>query len=427
MQVINNSNEIITDKKQLLNFFFSGCKTEEKIGVETEKLLVYKKDYTAVTYCDILKILNMFDKNIWMEIKENNNVLGLKSDFGTISLEPGSQVELSLKPFENLYDIKNLLSSFYKNLNLYADKFGAEVLNSGIQPVSTYEDINVIPKQRYKYMSEYLPTKNLTPFTMMRETAGIQANFDYKSEEDAVKKLKIAIKMSPFISAVYANSPIRNNKKTNFKSFRANSWLNVDEDRCGYIHKDLFDKNKHFSFERYAQTLLDVPMIFIQRGNNFFPANKTFRDFLQNGYMGMKATLADWENHLSLYFPDVRLKNYIEIRNHDAQNDKMTFSVPAFWKGIIYNQNAIDEIEKILSVFTFEDYTELRKYTPIYAINTKIKKYKVKDFVKEFFDISFESLKSNNQNEEQYLEPVYEYICLNRVPADDILAKYNTY
>lgn len=427
MPVTNNLNEIIKEEKQLLNFFFSGCKTEEKIGVETEKLLIYKKDASAVKYSDILKILNMFDKNIWTEIKENNNVLGLKSDFGTISLEPGSQVELSLKPFENLKDIENLLSFFYKNLNLYAEKFAAEVLNSGIQPVSTYENINVIPKQRYKYMSEYLPTKNLTPFVMMRETAGIQANFDYKSEEDAVKKLKIAIKMSPFISAVYANSPIRNNKKTNFKSLRANSWLNVDEDRCGYIHKDLFDKNKHFSFEHYAQTLLDIPMIFIQRENNFFPFNKTFRDFLQNGYMGMKATLSDWENHLSLYFPDVRLKNYIEIRNHDAQNDKMTFSVPAFWKGIIYNQNAIDEIEKILSIFTFEDYTELRKYTPIYAINTKIKKYKVKDFVKEFFDISFAGLKSNNKNEERYLEPVYEYICLNRVPADDILAKYNTY
>ena len=259
----------------------------------------------------------------------------------------------------------------------------------------------------------------------MRETAGIQSNFDYKSEEDAIRKLSLALKMSPFISSIYANSPIRNSKVTGYKSYRANSWLNVDEDRCGYISKKLFDKNSRFSFKDYVEILLDVPMIFIQRGANYFPVNITFREFMQKGYIGLKAKMSDWINHISLYFPDVRLKSYVEIRNHDAQNGLMTLSVPALWKGIMYNDDAMSEIENILSKYDYEEFIQLRKDTPISGIQTKIRNYYVIDLIKEFFDISYASLKNNKNKEEKYLEPVYEYISLRRVPADNLIEEFN--
>ena len=425
MLLTNNSTEIITNKNQLVETFFSGCKSRESIGVESEKLIVYKNDFKAVNYKDIVDILNYFDDKKWQKIYENGNLLGLKSDIGTISLEPGSQIELSLTPFEHLEDINSQLINFYSNLSIYADKIGAIVLDSGIQPVSTYEDINIIPKKRYEYMTKYLPIKGLTPFIMMRETAGIQANFDYKSEEDAIKKLSLALKMSPIISAIYSNSPIRNAKLTGFKSFRANSWLNVDEDRCGYISAKLFSKNSIFSFSDYVEVLLDVPMIFIQRGDTFFGTTQTFREFMNNGYIGLQATILDWQNHISLYFPDVRLKSYVEIRNHDAQNPIMTLSVPAFWKGIIYNEAAMDEINKILSKYEFEDFMQLRKDSPIQGIQAKLKNLCIIDLIKEFFDISYASLKDNKNNEQKYLEPVYEYITLKRVPADNLIEEFN--
>ena len=143
-------------------------------------------------------------------------------------------------------------------------------------------------------MTKYLPSKHLTPFVMMRETAGIQANIDYKDEYDAIEKLALALKMSPIISSVYANSPVRNSKLTGYKSFRANSWLNVDEDRCGYISKKLFEKDLDFGFKDYVEILLDVPMIFVQRGDNYFPTSQTFREFMQKGYMGINPTIQDW-------------------------------------------------------------------------------------------------------------------------------------
>ena len=345
--LLTNKTSLLT-KSELAQVFYSGCKNETKVGVESEKLLVYKENQQAVKYEDVVKILNLFDEKEWQKIYDDENLTALKSNIGMITLEPGSQIELSLKPYKTLDEITKQLDNFYTQLDTYSDKIGAMVINRGIHPVSTYDNINIIPKKRYEYMTKYLPQKGLTPFVMMRETAGIQANFDYKDEQDAIRKLALSIKMSPIISALYSNSPVRGGKLTEYKSFRANSWLNVDEDRCGFISKKLFEKELNFTFNDYVETLLDVPMIFIERNGNYYEANLTFREFISNGYNGLIAQLSDWLTHISLYFPDVRLKSYIEIRNHDAQNALMTYSVPAFWKGIIYNPNAIEAIEDIL-------------------------------------------------------------------------------
>ena len=164
--LLTNS-DIILNKAQLAEIFFSGCKMKQTIGVESEKLLVYKDSYKAVEYKDVSKILECFDENKWQRIYENGNLIGLKSDIGTITLEPGSQIEISLKPYEKLEDIISKLAEFYNNLSLYAEKINARVLDIGIQPVSTYENINIIPKKRYEFMTKYLPIKGLTPFVMI--------------------------------------------------------------------------------------------------------------------------------------------------------------------------------------------------------------------------------------------------------------------
>lgn len=424
MPATDNLSELITDRKQAEEIFLSGCKSQENIGVESEKLLVYKNDMTAVKYDDVVKILNRFDSDKYEKVFENGNLTGLKSKSASVSLEPGSQTEISLSPMSDLTEISDKLSEFYTELALYAKEYDAIVLNSGIQPVSVFNDIEVIPKKRYEYMTNYLPSKGTAPFVMMRETAGVQVNFDYKSEEDAVKKLSLAIKMSSIVASIYCNSPVRGSELTGYKSFRANSWLNVDEQRCGLIHKKLFEKNTSFTFKDYVDVLFDIPMIFIQREGKYYKTSMTFAEFMKNGFEGLKATSADWENHISLYFPDVRLKSYLEIRNHDAQNDLMTFSVPAFWKGIIYNPSAMEEINDILSGYVYEDYISLRKNMPVYGVDAKLGNTPVIEPVKRFFDISFESLKSSGKNEQKFLEPVYEYISQGRVPADDIIEKF---
>lgn len=434
--ITEKEENLITSTDDLKEIFLSGCKSckEKNTGLEFEKLPINKKTFKAAPYAEVAKfLLNFKTQNNanWENISENNSILGLKNIDGTITLEPGSQTELSLAPKSNINDIKKYVDVYNKKTSEIADKFGIYWLGYGIQPVSTYRYINIIPKKRYELMTKYLPTVAKKPLIMMRETAGIQSSFDYSDETDAMKKIAVALKLSPIISAVFANSPIRNGRLTKLKSNRAASWLDTDNDRCGLVSSKAFNKDL-FSFDEYCQILLDVPMIFIERYENELQSKKTaikienltFRKFLNNGYKGFRATKEDWLLHLSLYFTDVRFKNYVEIRNQDNQRKDLICSVPAFWKGIIYNDFAICEINEILKNFSYFDFEYLRRKTPQKGLDMRLKHYPLKDIAFEILNVSYQSLKNFGSNEEKFLEPIMNLTKQGLTPADLIIQKW---
>lgn len=412
----------ICSKDELTEIFYSGCKNEKLLGLEYEKLPVYKTNYEAVSYEDICKIILAMENGDRTVIFEDENPMGLLLKNGHISLEPGCQFELSLNPMKDIFEIRKELDLYNEETKEIADELGIVWLGTGIQPISTNETIKIIPKKRYAQMTKYLPTRAKYPFVMMRETAGIQVGMDYCSEEDAMSKLKTAIKLSPIVCTMFSNSPVRDMKKTGKKSFRAFSWLNTDEDRCGLISEKLFTQD--FSFNEYRDVLLNVPMIFLQRGNKCISVgNLTFGEFLKNGYEGHRATNDDWNTHLSLYFTDVRLKNYLEIRNHDSQQSEMITAVPAIWKAILYNKDAQNAIDEILKKAKYQDFQELRYYAPDKGYNMKFLNYPLYDLAKEIMNISMQSLMMMKTGEEQFLEPLLEIVKQNKTPADFILEK----
>ena len=435
--LINNEEHLITHESQLTEIFFSGCKTrdiiaQKRVGLEFEKLPVCKKDFKAASYQEIAKFLTVLKNNSrqWTQgVYEDKALLGLVSGDGVITLEPGSQTELSLKPLKNIDTIAKILQNYNKVTAELAQEHGIIWLGCGIQPVSTYRNINIIPKKRYEYMTKYLPSVAKKPLVMMRETAGIQASFDYSDEKDAMQKFAFALKLSPFVSAIYANSPIRNSRLTKYKSNRAASWLETDNDRCGLVSPKVFSGD--FSFEEYAQILLDVPMIFIERYINGVKKslrveNLTFRKFMKQGYQGFYPNKDDWSTHLSLYFPDVRIKSYIEIRNHDNQRRDLICSVPALWKGLLYNNEAMRAVLDILKNLTYFDFEYVRRKTLKYGLDMKIKHLPLKDIAKEIVDISYQSLKSYSKGEENFLEPLKEYTDNGITPADVVIKNFNT-
>lgn len=412
----------IIEKSDLTNIFYSGCKTETFVGIEFEKLPIYKNDYTAASYDDIVKILLDLENENRTVMFDGKNPMGMLLPQGHISLEPGSQFEVSLNPVKNISEIRKFLDEYNQETAEIADKHGICWFAAGIQPVSTFNNINIIPKKRYARMTEYLPQRAKLPFVMMRETAGVQVGIDYRDEEDAMNKLATSIKLSPIVSAMFANSPVRNLKLSGAKSFRAYSWLNTDEQRCGLISEKLFHND--FSFEDYKNVLLDIPMIFIEKnGKNISTGNLTFREYYQKGFEGYFPTIEDWYNHLSLFFPDVRLKSYLEIRNHDSQKSEMVTAVPAFWKGILYNNYAREAIEDIFRQYKYRDFEELRFLTPDYGLDMKLGRFKLSDLAKELVQIARQSLVEMKTGEEQYLEPLEYFINKGITPADVIIEK----
>lgn len=386
--------------------------------MEYERIPVHKSNGEVVSYYgeygmeELLREIAKEDN--WDYILEGRSIIGLKKLHDTITLEPGCQFELSLEPQDYIKDLKNKIEEIDANIKPILDKFGIELINKGVSPKTTYRNIKLIPKQRYAIMANYL--WGILSDVMMRETAGIQVGIDYESEEDAIRKFNLANFMMPFVTAMFANSKIRGGVDTGYKSFRALAWLNTDNDRCGFATKF----TGGMSFRDYVNRLLDTPMIFINRENRTISLNgrMTFKQFMKDGYEGFEAGIDDWNLHANLYFPEVRLRNFIEIRNHDCVGGGLEYSIPALYKGIMYNPSALKEVEAMLYKYSYNEINELRYNVARYATSAKIRETKISEICKELVEISRYSLKNNNNNEEQFLEPIAELLRKGKVPAD---------
>lgn len=432
MQEVKNKASKQANTENILRTFLDGIKPEEEhaIGLELERLPISSTDYKMVDYAKengIYDLLRNFAKlDGWEYITDDYNIIGLKKGEDVISLEPGAQFELSIKPEKNIADIKAKIDSLNKKLNPILRKYEINLLEYGVSPVSTYKKINLIPKKRYHIMAEYL--WGILSDVMMRETAGIQACVDFSSEEDAIRKFRMANIISPFMTAMFANSPIRGGVDTGYKTFRGLSWLNTDNERCHFMSKKLFDKKSGYGFEDYIDEVLNTPMIFIVRNEKPVEilGKINFKQFMERGFEGHSATLEDFKLHANLYFPEVRLRNFIEIRNHDCANHGMQYSILAIYKGILYNHRALEDVEDLLKKFSYNDLMEFRYNVPKSALNAKVMKYQSKDIARDILNIAQHSLRENDEGEEAFLEPIFELTPYGLSPADVILSNWNT-
>lgn len=425
-----NTTEKVTTES-ILETFKDGFKPTEwhKVGIEFERLPISSKDFKMVDYKkengihDLLRTFAKLDG--WEYIIDDYNIIGLKKGADRITLEPGCQFELSLEPEKGITDIKTKIDNFNKKVMPILRKYEINLLEYGISPVSTYKNINIIPKKRYHIMANYL--WGILSDVMMRETAGIQACYDFSSEADAIKKFRVANMLSPFMTAMFANSPIRGGVDTGYKTFRGLSWLNTDNERCGFMSKKLFASKSGYRFKDYVEEVMKTPMIFIIRDEKPIEilGKIDFKQFMDEGFEGYTATLEDFKLHANLYFPEVRLRNFIEIRNHDCANHGMQYSILAAYKGLLYNKKALEDVESLLAKFSYNDLIEFRYNVPRNALDTRIKKYAAKDVAKDILKIAQNSLRENGENEEQFLEPILELTSKGLSPADVILKQWN--
>lgn len=403
---------------QLMDEFLLGCKTEQKIGMEYERIPVNKYTDEVIPYegefgvCELLREIAKTDN--WDYILDGSEIIGLKKLHNTITLEPGCQFELSMEPQDTVSELKKNIEKIDSAIKPILEEFEIKLLNKGVSPKTTYRNIKLIPKKRYHVMANYL--WGILSDVMMRETAGIQVGIDYKSEEDAMRKFRFANLMMPFATAMYANSKIRGGVNTGYKSFRALAWLNTDNERCGFATKF----NPNMGFKDYVKLLLDTPMIFINRENVPVSINgsMTFKQYMDKGFEGFIPTMDDWKLHCNLYFPEVRLRNFLEIRNHDCVGGGLEYSVPAFYRGIMYSKDALESAEKILNRYTINEIKELRYLVAKSAIHSKIGKTPILGVCKELVKLSYDALKAESLGEEKFLEPLIEMLKRGKCPCE---------
>ena len=409
----------IKSKEQIINYFISGYKNEQFIGVENEKFLFKKNHYKRAEYSDLLKIFNIFIERFgWQPIKEDEHIIGLKKNEKAITLEPGNQIELSGEKLTNIHDVCSESYEFQDKLNLASEEVNLKTLSVGYDPFSNLENIPNNPKKRYKVMSSEMPKNGKLSLDMMYLTAGTQINIDYKSEEDFKKKFKVISFLTPLSIGLFANSAIKENKPSGFLSYRSKVWQHTS--RGGLPEIFLND----LSFEMYADFVLNYPLLFIQKKNEYlFPEGKKYSDLI-------KEDLADEKNlelHLSTIFTEVRLKKYLEIRSLDACEWNCHCAGPAFFIGLLYGN--IDETHQIVKDWNKNEIMNAYFESPKKGLKTEINGKSFLEWGKIFFDLSKKglikrNLKNKNNNDESiFLKNIEQIIKEKKTKAEKILEK----
>ena len=395
-------------------------------GLEYERISFDVKNNTAASYNQLFNIIKNFASILkWELIFDEDVLIGAKDNFGSsISLEPGLQIELSLAPKENIIDIQLEAEKYLKLLDDIAKIYDVKFLGYGINPVDTPQDITILDKKRYKIMNDYLPyceKGELCP-VMMRKTAGIQVNVDFKDKKDAYLKLLFFNLISPFMTALFANSPFENNTLTNNKTNRAYAWLFTGKNRCNFFYKEIFKgifKRYDNIFKDYIKQILNVPMVYIERNGVNIPIKGeiNFAEYMKSGYKGYFATLDDYILHQSLCFPDVRLKQYIEIRNHDSSDINHALCLCAFYKGL--NSCEITDLIKEFNFIKIDDIDNLNKKIIKdgldFMVNSNVSGW---DVAARLFNVARKNL---NSKERIYLLPVFQMLAKRKTQADIML------
>jgi glutamate--cysteine ligase len=229
-----------------------------------------------------------------------------------------------------------------------------------MQPVSRIDQIELLPKARYRIMYPYMARKGRLGQRMMKQTAGVQANLDYRDEADAIRKLRVSMGIVPLLYAIFANSPLSDGGLNGYRSFRGHIWTDTDPDRSGILE---FVFRDDCSFEDYAEYALDVPMYFLIRNHEYIdltrPPGITFRQYMERGFGKERATVDDWTNHLTTIFTEVRLKRYIEVRTPDSQPPAFMLALPALLKGILYTDDCLSAAWDLVKRWTFPERLQL--------------------------------------------------------------------
>ncbi len=429
----------IETRDELVAWLAAGEKPPDRfrVGTEHEKFAFTLTDHAPVPYGGARSIRALLEGMQlllgWEPIVEGPNIIGLfdVTGGGAITLEPGGQFELSGAPVASVHRTCSELMAHLAQVREVAEPLGIGFLGLGMTPVWRRSDVPVMPKGRYRIMTDYMPKVGRLGLDMMYRTCTVQANLDFSSEADMVKKLRVGLALQPVATALFANSPFTEGKPNGFLSFRSEIWRDTDADRSGMLP---WAFEPGMGYERWTDYALDVPMYFVKRGDHYIDvAGRSFRDLMAGKLAelpGERASVADWANHLSTIFPEVRLKRYLEMRGADAGPWGRLPSLTAFWVGLLYDNDCLEAAWDIVKDWTAEERQKLRDDVPRLGFKAIIRNRDLLSITREVLALSRAGLARRKRfdpygaDETRYLKPLDEFAERGETPAEELLRKF---
>jgi glutamate--cysteine ligase len=409
--------------------------SEWKVGLEHEKVPLVAGTIDPVPYegpRGIAALLRAFEPYGYAPFVEEGHVIAAQKRGLTVSIEPGGQVELSGRPFQDVHVVAAELDRHLEKCRAIDESIGVELLAVGYRPWGTPRSAAWMPKSRYVVMRPFLAARGGRAEDMMSMTASAQVSFDFGGERDMAEKLRAALAAQPAVVALFANSPVVEGRESGWKCFRTAVWEDVDPARSGllaFAFEPGFDEDP---YRRYVDWALDVPMIFLRRGGQYLETGgRTFRAFLAEGLAGERATLMDWEDHLTTLFPEVRVKGVVEVRGADACDAAMTKALAALWKGVLYDRAARAEAAALFGGISVAERRALNVAAGRDGLGARLPRGgTLREAAAALVEIAAQGLcrqrccGEKGQDERVWLDPLRERAASGRSPADDALEAF---
>ena len=429
----------ISGKSELIDWFAAGGKPKEnwRIGTEHEKFGFLKDGLRPLPYegeASVRAMLEgMRERFGWAPIIESNNIIGLSKDGASVSLEPGGQFELSGAPLVTIHETCREVGTHLDQVREIADPLGIGFLGLGFSPIWSMDETPVMPKGRYGIMLNYMPRVGRLGREMMKRTCTVQTNLDFADEADMVKKLRVSLALQPVATALFANSPFAEGRPNGFQSYRSAVWADLDPDRTGMLP---FAFEEGFGFEQYVDFALDVPMYFVRRQGRYLDvAGQSFRDFMVGALPGLPGelpTMADFEDHLSTIFPEVRLKRYLEMRGADSGPWSRLCALPALWVGLLYDEEALDAAWELVRDWDWTEREGVRRSVAALGLNTPVPgRRSLRALAGEVLEIAGGGLRrraklnASGDDESGFLSDLVDIVRTGRTPSDVLLERYH--
>ena len=425
----------IDDVDQLVEQMHRAGKPRDRwrIGTEYEKVGVERTTGRAARFSGARGIeavlRGLAERYGWDPKEEDGRTVALARGGATVTLEPGGQLELSGEQCATIHCAHDELTTHVREVVTVGTELGIAFLGLGMQPISGLDDIEWVPKRRYAIMGPYMSRVGTLGQRMMKQTATVQANIDYSDERDAMQKMRVGMGIAPLVNAMFANSSVSDGGLNGYMSYRGHIWTDTDNARCGLLP---FVFREGAGFADYVEWALDVPLYFILRGGRYVTSvtGVPFRRFLTEGAAGERATLDDWNLHLTTLFPEVRLKGYIELRSADSQPPERMLALPALVKGVFYTADCLDAAWDLVKRWSFEERVELWREAHREALLARFRGVKLLELARELYAIGEEGLRrqaaldKSGRDERTYLEHMGEQLQMGRSPARVIAEKW---
>ena len=276
-------------------------------------------------------------------------------------------------------------------------------------------------------MTKDMPLGGELSLDMMYRTCGTQLNIDYSSEEDFIKKFRVANSIVPIAIALFANSSIVEKKNSNYLSYRSKVWQSTSR---GGLPKLFFE---NMNFEKYADFVINFPILFIQNKDQYISGRKyIFKDFMEGKIQEIGNRLpteADLTTHLSTIFTENRVKKYIELRSMDTCGWDCLCAGPAFNIGMLYGN--LDEVYELISSWDKDKIINAYLEAPQKGFNTQLMGKDLLYWSSELLDLSKKGLEKRDivnksgKNETIFLNHLQKVIDNKTTNAHHMIIKFS--